>query len=415
MEGMRIARIVVGLAFALGLAVLASHPRLRALRKRFGVSFLLSAGIPFLLVGAVFSHPHVAILTPDVVRDLQPAFEFGLGWIGFSVGMQFEVRSLEKLPSGLDAVIAAESVIPAALTAIAGGLVLAGMGVPWEGGMVRETLVLAACAAPSARIDVESLARRTSRAGAELLRDVTHFDDVAALVALGIISVFFRPDAAETRWILPPSAWFLAMLGLGGVLGFIAWVLVRRAANEAEEVALLLGLVALTAGVSGYLALSVPVVCAIAGALLANLPMHDLAGLRRTLREVERPLYFVFLIIVGTEWNPAAWQGWVLALAFFAARVGGKGIGAWLGKRATRLELPAVRTMWLALAPQSAISIVAIVASASVFRGQVPAVARWAVSGVIIGSILAELAARLDRRNADPEPDLTPMPGEVQG
>lgn len=408
------ARVVAGLSIALTLAIIASHPRLRAIRKRFGVGFVLSGGIPFLLLGALFGHRSVGILTPDALRDLHPALEFALGWIGFSVGMQFEMRTIERLPAGLDALVAAESLIPAAFAAVAGGLVLAGLGVPWEGGLVRETLVLAACASPSARVEVERLARCSSRAAAETLRDATSLDDVAALVALGLISVFFRPEAAETRWILPPSAWFLAMLGLGGVLGAIAYMLVRRATNESEEVALLLGIVALTSGVSGYLALSVPVVCAVAGALMANLPMHDLDGLRRTMREVERPLYYVFLLIVGAEWDPAAWQGWVLALAFFAARVGGKGVGAWLGIRGSGLELPPTRITWLHLTPQSAISIAAIVAASSAFQGNVPRVARWCISAVIIGSFLAELVTKLEQRRPGGDADLTPMPGEVR-
>jgi len=59
---------------------------------------------------------------------------------------------------------------------------------------------------------------------------------------------------------------------MGGVLGILTYVLVRSAKGLAEEVAYLLGAVALSAGMAGYLAISPLVACAIAGALLTNLP-----------------------------------------------------------------------------------------------------------------------------------------------
>ena len=131
--------------------------------------------------------------------------------------------------------------------------------------------------------------------------------------------------------------------GLGGALGIVSYVLLRGARNAAEELALLLGAVALSAGVAGYLALSVPVICAIAGALMANLPMRDLEGLRATLAMVERPIYLIFLLVVGAAWRPGEWQGWVLAPAFVLARVAGKRLGAIWSKRAGPKELPSAR------------------------------------------------------------------------
>ena len=35
----------------------------------------------------------------DILHDLEPAFEFGLGWIGFVVGLELDVRTLDKIPA----------------------------------------------------------------------------------------------------------------------------------------------------------------------------------------------------------------------------------------------------------------------------------------------------------------------------
>jgi hypothetical protein len=408
----RLPRIVIGLAIALAFAVLGAHPRVRALEKRLGITVLLSTGIPFLAMGAIFSRPEVGVLTADILTDLQPAFEFGLGWIGFVVGMQFEVSSIDRMPAGLGAVIAIETIVPMLTTAGLSAIALLNLGVPLRNvDFVRDALVLAACAAPSAAISAEVWTVRIGRRQAQVLEDITRVDEVVALVLLGVVAIFFRPPEDSTLWKLPSaSAWLLVTLGLGGVLGIITYVLIRGAKNATEELALLLGAVALSAGMAGYLALSVPVVCALAGALLANLPMRDKQGFRQILFDVERPLYLVFLVVVGASWRPGEWQGWVLAPAFVLARVAGKRLGAiWARRLGACPELPSARDLALALAPQSPIAVVAIVSASTLYHGDHADRIRWAINAVIIGGVLTEMVVRILERTG-PNAISTPLP-----
>lgn len=395
----RIPRIVLGLAIALGLAVLAAQPKVKEIEKRLGVTVLISAGLPFLGMGAVFRLDAVGILTPEILDDLRPAFEFGLGWIGFVIGMQFDVRRLDALPRAVGPVIAIASFVPMVTTAVLCSLAFVALGVPWRNvDFARDALVLAGCAAPSAAISAAAWAQRIGAASAKVVEEVTLFDEVVALVALGVVAIFFRPAAGVTLWVLPPSAWLLVTLGLGGVLGILTYVLVRGADNFHEQLALLLGAMALSAGMAGYLALSVPVVCAIAGAVLTNLPLRDSGRLHRILLDVERPLYLIFLLIAGASWRPAEWQGWVLAPAFVIARVAGKRLGAIWSKRVGPPELPSARLFALAIAPQSPISVVAIISAATLYRGDHSDRVRWAINAVIIGGVLTEVVVRILER-----------------
>lgn len=407
----RIPRVVVGLAIALGLAVLAAHPKVRAFEQRFGVTVLVAAGLPFLGMGAIFSLDSIGILSPDILRDLQPAFEFGLGWVGFTIGTQFDMRKLERLPASLGTVIAVETLVPMFTTAGLCSMAFIGLGVPWKNvDFLRDALVLAACAAPSAPIALDIWATRVGRKSALLLNDITLIDEVTTLVLLGIVAIFFRPDASATRWVLPPAAWLLVTLGTGGVLGIVAYILLQGARSKTEELALLLGAIALSSGMAGYLALNVPVVCAIAGALLANLPTRDIAGIRKILLEVERPLYLVFLLIVGASWRPGEWQGWILAPAFVLARAAGKRLGAIWARRLGPPALPRARAMALALTPQSPIAIMAMVSAATLYQGHHPDRVRWSINAVIIGGVLTEVVVRLLERWYAGEPLMTPIP-----
>src|SRR5215472_827126 len=116
-------RVVLGLAAALVLAVAAAHPAVRRIERRLGLTVLLSSGLPFLVLGVVFRLPSIGILTDDVVADLRPALEFGLGWLGFVVGMQFDIRELDMLPEKTASVVFVESVLPFVTTALACALV----------------------------------------------------------------------------------------------------------------------------------------------------------------------------------------------------------------------------------------------------------------------------------------------------
>jgi hypothetical protein len=417
MGSAHVAQVVIGLAAAIALAVVLAHPRVKAIEDRLGVTVLLSTGLPFLLLGAIFALPSVGVLTPDVRADLQPAFEFGLGWIGFVIGIQLDVRRLDGLPRALGTVIVTESVVPMATTVLFCAAAYAWLTdlVVLDENILRDALVLGACAAPTAAISVPFLSKRVGERAASMLYEVTLVDEVAGLTLLGVCAVVFRPaSAGATNWALPSSAWLLVSAGLGVVLGLITYSLIRGAKNRNEEIALLLGAVALSAGMSRQLGLSVPVICAIAGAMLANLPLRDPEGLRRTLELVERPLYLVFLLVVGAYWEPSDWQGWALAPVFVLARAVGKYLGAMLSLRFGPSGLPSPREMALALMPQSPAAVVLIVAAATLY-GPLEERIRWATTAVIVGGVLTEIVIRVLQRGGPTDTSPRKLAIETQG
>src|SRR5580693_7911724 len=88
--------------------------------------------LAFLALGVVFRAPGIGILTDDVVADLRPALEFGLGWLGFVVGMQFDVREMDRLPDKTGAVVFFETAVPLVAAAGACALALWALGSPWS-------------------------------------------------------------------------------------------------------------------------------------------------------------------------------------------------------------------------------------------------------------------------------------------
>ncbi|MGA7614481.1 MAG: hypothetical protein WBX15_04805 [Thermoanaerobaculia bacterium] len=394
----QIARVVLGMAVTIALAVLAAHPKVRQFERRLGLTVLVASGLPFLILGAVFRLESVGILTDRVLHDLKPAFDFGLGWVGFVVGAQLDIRRLERLPSRLGPVIALLAFTPTLLTVIACSLILLSLGVFPGDGLVRDTIVLAACAAASAPGNLKLLLRHARPAAVQLVIEITRIDQVAALGIFAFVAITFRPAAGIATWVLPRSAWLLVTLGVGTLLGALTYILIWRVRDEIERTTILIGGVALAAGTAGYLAVSVPVVCAIAGALMMNLPLPDAEPMRKTLATVERPLYLLFLFILGASWQPGQWEGWVLALGFVLARNYGKLVASRWAVRVGPEGLPSAPAMAVALMPESPIAIVVIFSAATLYSGYPSSDVLWVIHAVIIGSILTDVTVQIVQR-----------------
>ena len=326
--------------------------------------------------------------------------------------MQFDVRELDAMPAKTAAVVVAESAIPLAAVfsaCLLARLVLDPYVVPSDfvahrayffeteiTDSVRDALALGACAAPAAPVAAVAIARSSGSHAAAILGRVTALNDVAGVVVIGLICAYFRPADALSAWHLPHIAWLFVTLGLGGVLGILSYVLVRSASSAAEEMAYLLGAIGLSAGMSGFLGISPLVSCAIAGALLTNLPYRNIARLKSTIALVERPLYLIFLLVAGALWDPSGWEGWALVPIFVFSRVAGKLIGAVVAKSAGPEGLPDAGTLGLALSPQSPIAIATIVSYVTLYRPLTPGAQAlsWLMTACIGGAVLTELTVQ---------------------
>lgn len=405
-------RVVLGLALAFVAAVAAAHPFVRKVERRLGLTVLLSSGLPFLAMGVVFHLPGVGVLTDDVVKDLRPVLEFGLGWLGFVVGTQFDVRELDAMPPKTGNVVVAESLIPFIAVAVAcfvARVALDPYATPEDfftrrayffdtagGDALRDALALGACAAPAAPVAAVAIARSAGSFAASVVGRVTALNDVAGVIVIGLICAYFRPGDAVSTWHLPHIAWLFVTFGMGGTLGILTYVLIRSARSAAEEIALLLGAIGISAGMSGFLSISPLVTCAIAGALLTNLPHKQSRRLRETIVQVERPLYLIFLLVAGALWDPRDWQGWALVPIFVFARVMGKILGAVVAKRTGPEGLPDAVTLGLALSPQSPIAIATIVSYVTLYRSLTThaPIMSWLMTACIGGAVLTELVVQ---------------------
>lgn len=404
-----VVKTLVGLLGLIVLAYLGGHSRIRALEAKLGISRVIAAGFPFLLLGFIAAAEPVAVLSVSALDHMRPVLHLALGWLGLLVGLRVELGRMSSLPRGTPMVLAAGTGLPFAFICGGGVLLLllarASHGdVLFDESLVRAALVLGAAGALAADTDALRLAMRHAT---DAVRDrvglVASLDETVGLVGLIFLTAYFRPPST---WQLPDTAWLFIGVGLPACVGFVIYLIVRLRSSSTEMVALLLGSVAFAAGVASTLRLSALAVCFVIGVLLANFPGDYQARLREILARLEAPIYLLFLLVAGARWQPQAAMGWALVLVLLVARILGRWIGARMAWRRAEVDLPPGARRALVLSPLGTLPI-AIAVNAELLHPDdtlLPSI----VSAVIGATILLEFFAQLYWRSPPPLPPAPP-------
>lgn len=396
---------ILGLLAIAVLAYLAGDPRVQHLEERLGVSQVITAGFPFVLLGMIARTETVGILGDDMLAELSPLLRLALGWIGIVVGFRFDARLLGGLPPGTARVVTFATSIPFA-TVLASTALLLFVTTGLSSSSLRDPVFLRdALILGTAGTMTAVTATRALGASGETVQRVLRIEELAGIAGLMIVAAYFRPSGVGVSWQLPGTAWLFLTVGLGISLGVIVYGVLLRARTDAEFTALTLGCVSFVAGLAGYLHLSSVVVAFLVGALLANIPGAPKQRLGRALERLERPIYLLSLVIIGALWDAGDWRGWVLMPVFAASRLGGKWLAVRFGLRGSGLSLPPHARNALVFAPIGPLAVAIAVNAQLLYPGG--SISRI-VSCVIGGAVLTEIAIQIHARRAarapaDPE------------
>jgi Kef-type K+ transport system membrane component KefB len=381
-------KVIGGLVALMVLAYLGGHRKVVKFQEALGISGVITAGFPFIALGVIASQESVGILTGEVLSKLRPILQFGLGWLGFIIGAQLDIRVLDRVPKGTAYLVLVEALMPFAITAAGCGAVMWAFGLPiGDPELWRDMILLGTCAAMTAPRKFRGFANRTwhEGRGADVL--LGQLDELVSIVGLLFITAYFRDSSSHT-WNLPDTAWIFVSLGLGVAVGVLLFATIRVPTSDPEFLATLLGGIAFASGLAGYLHLSPIVICFVAGVLVTNFPNDRREDVFRILRHLERSVHLLFLIIVGAVWDITDWRGWLLVPLFVAGRALGKWVGVIGSKTAVGALLPAGfvedRTL---ITPMSGLAVALVI---SIDKLHADKGLPWIVTAVVGGSLVTE-------------------------
>ncbi|MFO0683443.1 MAG: cation:proton antiporter [Sandaracinus sp.] len=408
-------RTLIGLVLLMVLAYVGGHPRVARLEQRLGIAQVMTSGLPFVFLGLVAQQPALDVLNRQTLDELLPLLQFGLGWIGFQTGFSFEARELDRVPRGTGTVVLLLSTFPFVVISGVTALVLWAVGLGHDPlALARDSCLLGLAGALSAPTLERVIGQRMSPAALDLARAIALLDDVLGVAALACLAAFLHGGAGgDDAWKLPGVGWIFVTFGMAVSIGLVVYVVLRGTDSGGEKTSLLLGSVALTAGLAGYLSLSPLVICFFAGILLRNLPSDDKDELTRTFRRLERPIYFLFLLMLGALWRIQDWRGWALLPVFVLARFAGRFAGARVARRLPASETPEAlgeaEDRDLALPPMGQLALAFVVTAQTLYESPaVQAIVTAVVGGGVLLEIVVQISSRQRRRKPGPRPSAPP-------
>src|SRR5215467_12936414 len=111
-------RAILGLVALLALAYVGGHPKIQSLERKLGISHLVTAGLPFVVLGAVAHLPAIRVLSDEVLYQIRPLLVLGLGWIGLSIGYRFNAKLVDALAPGMVTTGVLTAAVPFALVVV---------------------------------------------------------------------------------------------------------------------------------------------------------------------------------------------------------------------------------------------------------------------------------------------------------
>lgn len=395
---------IVGLLALMVLSYLGGHRRVLEWEERLGISQVITAGFPFVILGLIARSPSIGILTDDVLADISPLLRLGLGWIGFVAGFRFDTRMFQGLPSRAVNIVTLSTLLPFVLVAGACASLLfafseepLGLGDPV---FLRDALILGTAGAMTAVTSTRSFG---SDGSSSVVSRILRLEELAGMLGLMFVAAFFRPHGTSVSWQIPAAAWVLLTIGLGATWGILVYAILQRRTERADFLVLTLGSISFAAGAASYLLLSSIVVAFIAGVLLANFPGTYHSRLRQLSFGLERPIYLLALVIVGALWDVADFRGWLLMPVFMAMRLLGKWLGTTLGLRSGELRLESAERRALAMPPLGSLAIAIVVNAQLLYPGgSISLIVSAVIGGGVLTEVFVQLWNRRRRSRSDP-------------
>jgi len=375
-------KVLVAVVVLTALALVGSRRGLVSGRPPDAVHMLFT-GSEFIVIGLLLGSDFLNVIDETTLDRLRPFVCVALGWVGFLFGLQFDRRTLQRLPHGFLAISVSVAVITMFTVAPAMWFLLGGTA-------LLATVTLTASAACTGQTGI-ALAigrkRPRSRDVMTLLRFVSSLDSMVGVIVFGVAMSLFASHPFGAGGTLAGLQWLVISVAIGFLTAWIFVSMTLTRTSQSELVLYLLGVIALASGVAFGLRLSVLFVNAVCGVVVANLA--HVRSIRCRVMDLmahsERFLYLLLLVLAGAYWKlPDRWT-LLAAGTYVMARGVGKVIGGYISTRSLTRQHPVPRLVGLGLVSQGGMALAIIID----FQPAAPSALSQMIVGVAITAIIA--------------------------
>ncbi len=314
--------------YAFGLLILLAFlgSRLIVRRKRFlsPLTFLFLSGLIYIFVGFYLGRGVLNVLSPQVLQGLTPLIGLGLGWIGFLFGFQLEFKYLRRFPGKYLGLSYLQFLFTFGVVFFGIFFLLKVFYVSEPSfllyGMALALGLLISLNSPTL-INASLTLFPTRGQYFYLARFLVSVSGFWGVVGLALLFSFWQFPFLESKVFISGMIRLLASTVFPVLIGFLFHVLTRKKNQEQDLLVFLLGLVFFVSGAAFYFNLPPLYLGMVLGITFSNLTKIQ-EKLYPLLLSTEKPLFIVFLLLIGALWEfNIDYKIALLAVLTFALRV----------------------------------------------------------------------------------------------
>ena len=349
----------------------------------------------YLVAGLLIGPSLLKLLNPQDIESFSVISEFALAAIAFSIGSEFELKTILKIGKDI-LIIALAEVVGAILLFFLVTYFVFGQSFIFS--IILATT--AAATAPAATIMVIRQYRAHGPLTGTIL-PVVALDDALGIMIFGIsisIAKLITGSASVSflQIIGAPSIEVIGSLVLGLLLGSILTYIANRAKSREGLLSMILASITIGSGLASYLTFSPLLTCMMLGATVVNLSEKS-NRVFSVINDFTTPVYLLFFALAGAGLDLRAFFGvGALGIGYVLARAGGKILGAYTGARISDADTVVTKYLGLSLIPQGGVSIgltMLIRKELPQFSGTITTIVLFSVLVYeILGPILTQIA-----------------------
>ncbi len=336
-------KLLIAIAIIAVISVAGSKITFLDRKLPLGFRNILFTGSEYIFIGILLGGMGLNVLDAPTMELMQPFLIFGLCWIGFLYGVQFEIRFMKRLPRHYFSITAIQGTVTFGLTAGVIFLVLNLIPNRESTSSLIISIILGAtgaCTAQSAIAIVNRNYRVKNRALLDLLRYISSVDGLFALMFFAI-ALSMAAGFTGDRFAFQAVFVWVGLAIITGVIPAIVLILLSRVRFSQQEYMLfLVGIIMFSGGLARHLNQSPLISGLVCGILVANFCRHRLRAMEIVVH-AEKSIYIILLLFLGAIWRFSFDASFLIAAVYLLVRLIGKVSGLWL---AVRMFKPRFRT-----------------------------------------------------------------------
>jgi Kef-type K+ transport system membrane component KefB len=294
--------------YAFGILILIAFLGAKFITKRTSLSpvnYFFYSGFIYIFLGLSLGRSGWDILSSSILAGLTPLIGLGLGWVGFLFGFQLETKYLRRFPPKYISL----SFLQFVFVFVSGGFVFSvALNFLYPSEQVFLLYGMAAALGLLLSLNSPTLLSMALRVIPErgnyyyLARFLVSVSGFWGIVGLMLLLSFWHFPFFESKVFLKGGSFLLLSTLFPALLGFLFHFLTKKKTSEEQMLVYLLGLVFFVSGAALYFNLPPLYLSMVLGITFSNLTkIHE--KLYPLLLSTEKPLYIIFLILIGALWD----------------------------------------------------------------------------------------------------------------